>query len=160
MTKKENEVLHFLSKYKSSSDEQLIYFTGCSKNDINHLVALNHITRDEKTKLLHLKCKKLDVRTVVALDVIKIIRKEIKECKYGKKYPVIFTTVTNDNKICDIIVVRKIEQEALFEKLKDYSNADKIIIVLESEKYTKTKINTTKEVLICTYPIKIIAKYN
>lgn len=160
MTKKENEILQFLSKYKSATDNQLMHFTGCSMQDIKYLISLNYLLRDEKTKILYLKLKKLDVRTVVALDVLKLIQKEIKECKYSRKFPVIFTTVTTDNKICDIAVVRNIEQEAVFGKLKEYTNADKIIIVLESDKYIKTKINTNKEVLICTYPIKIIAKIN
>ena len=48
----------------------------------------------------------------------------------------------------------------LFKKLKDYSNADKIIILLENEQYNKKLINTNKEVLICSYPIKIIDKIN
>ena len=160
MTKTQNEVLQFLSKFKSANDNQLMYFTGCKLQDINFLISSNYVVRDEKTKILYLRLKKLDVRTVVALDVVKLIDKEIKECKYSRKFPVIFTTVTNDNKVCDIAVVRNIEQETLFSKLKEYSNADKIIIVLENDKYSKAKLNTTKEVLICSYPIKIIAKYN
>lgn len=160
MTKTQNEVLQFLSKFKSANDNQLMYFTGCKLQDINFLISSNYVVRDEKTKILYLRLKKLDVRTVVALDVVKLIDKEIKECKYSRKFPVIFTTVTNDNKVCDIAVVRNIEQEIVFSKLKEYSNADKIIIVLESDKYSKAKLNTTKEVLICSYPIKIIAKYN
>lgn len=160
MTKTQNEVLQFLSKFKSANDNQLMYFTGCKLKDINFLISSNYVVRDEKTKILYLRLKKLDVRTVVALDVVKLIDKEIKECKYSRKFPVIFTTITNDNKVCDIAVVRNIEQETVFSKLKEYSNADKIIIVLESDKYRKVKLNTTKEVLLCSYPIKIIAKYN
>ena len=160
MTKTQNEVLQFLSKFKSANDNQLMYFTGCKLKDINFLISSNYVVRDEKTKILYLRLKKLDVRTVVALDVVKLIDKEIKECKYSRKFPVIFTTITNDNKVCDIAVVRNLEQETVFSKLKEYSNADKIIIVLESDKYRKVKLNTTKEVLLCSYPIKIIAKYN
>lgn len=68
--------------------------------------------------------------------------------------------ITLENKTCDIVVVRKIEQEIVFKKLMEYSNADKIIIVLENDNYDKRLINTKKEVLICKYPIEIIDKIN
>ncbi len=160
MTKNQNNVMQFLSKFKSCTQEQLIKFTGCSSQDISYLIASNFIVLDDKTKLLHHKIKKVDVRTAVALDVIKLIKNEIKDCGYSKNFPVIFTTVTTDNQICDIAVVRKIEQETVFKRLKDYSRADKIIIVLENEEYDKSLINSTKEVLICKYPIQIIDKIN
>lgn len=160
MTKNQNDIMQFLSKFKSCSEEQLIFFTGCSLQDINYLIASNFIVKDEKTKLLHHKMKKVDVRTVVALDVLKSIKDEIKDCGYSRNFPVIFTIVTKDNQICDIAVVRAIEQETVFKKLKDYSRADKIIIVLENDIYNKSLINTTKEVLICKYPIEIIDKIN
>lgn len=160
MTKNQNNVMQFLSKFKSCTQEQLIEFTGCSSQDISYLIASNFIVLDDKTKLLHHKIKKVDVRTAVALDVIRLIKNEIKDCGYSKNFPVIFTTVTTDNQICDIAVVRKIEQETVFKRLKDYSRADKIIIVLENEEYDKSLINSTKEVLICKYPIQIIDKIN
>ena len=160
MTKNQNAIMQFLSKFKSCTQEQLIEFTGCSSQDISYLIASNFIVLDDKTKLLHHKIKKVDVRTAVALDVIRLIKNEIKDCGYSKNFPVIFTTVTTDNQICDIAVVRKIEQETVFKRLKDYSRADKIIIVLENEEYDKNLINSTKEVLICKYPIQIIDKIN
>ena len=160
MTKNQNNVMQFLSKFKSCTQEQLIEFTGCSSQDISYLIASNFIVLDDKTKLLHHKIKKVDVRTAVALDVIRLIKNEIKDCGYSKNFPIIFTTVTTDNQICDIAVVRKIEKETVFKRLKDYSKADKIIIVLENEEYDKNLINSTKEVLICKYPIQIIDKIN
>lgn len=160
MTKKQNEILQFLSKFKSASIDQLEFFTKCSIQDINYLISEGLIVKDEKTKLLHLKIKKLDVRSAVALDVVKFINGNIKNIGYSKNFPVIFSIITNDNQVCDIAVVRNIEQEAVFKKLKNYSNADKIIIVLENDKYDKTIINTNREVLICTYPVKIIDKIN
>lgn len=161
MTKKQNEMLQFLSKFKSCTEEQLIFFTEGTKQDINYLITSNLIVKDEKTKLLYLKVKrKIDIRTVVALDVIREIKNDIKEFGYSRNYPVIFSAVTIENKSCDIAVIRHIEQETVFNKLKDYSEADKIIIVLENDEYNRNMINTTKEVLICTYPIKIIDKIN
>jgi len=160
MTKVQNNILQFLSKFKSCSEEQLIYFTNCTTKDIKYLISSNLIIKDERTKLLYLKMKKVDVRTAVALDVLKLIKDQIKDCGYSKNFPVIFTVVTTENQICDIAVVRAIEQEMFFKKLKDYSRADKTIIVLENINYNRKLINTTKEVLICKYPIEIIDKIN
>lgn len=160
MTKVQNSALQFLSKFKSCSEEQLMYFTNCSIQDIQYLISSNLIIKDERTKLLYLKMKKVDVRTAVALDVVKMIKNDIKDIGYSKRFPVIFTVLTNEKIVCDIAVVRHIEQDTVFKKLKDYSNADKIIIVLENEQYNKKLINTNKEVLICSYPIKIIDKIN
>lgn len=160
MTKTQNNIMQFLSKFKSCSQEQLIFFTGCSIQDINYLISSNFIVRDLKTNLLHHKMKKVDVRTAVALDVVKIIKNEIKDFGYSRNFPVIFSMITLENRTCDIAVVRKIEQEIVFKKLMEYSNADKIIIVLENDNYDKRLINTKKEVLICKYPIEIIDKIN
>ena len=108
MTKTQNNIMQFLSKFKSCSQEQLIFFTGCSIQDINYLISSNFIVRDLKTNLLHHKMKKVDVRTAVALDVVKIIKNEIKDFGYSRNFPVIFSMITLENKTCDIVVVRKI----------------------------------------------------
>ncbi len=57
MTKNQNNVMQFLSKFKSCTQEQLIEFTGCSSQDISYLIASNFIVLDDKTKLLHHKIK-------------------------------------------------------------------------------------------------------
>ena len=160
MTNVQNNILHFLSKFKSCSEEQLIFFTNCSTQDISYLLKNNLIVKDDKTKLLYLKMKKVDVRTAVALDVIKLIKNDIKDIGYSKKFPVIFTVITTENKACDIAVIRHIVQETVFKKLDNYSRADKIIMVLENDNYNKNLIDTTKEVLICLYPIKIVDVIN
>ena len=102
MTKNQNNIMQFLSKFKSCSHEQLIDFTGCSVQDINYLIASNFIVFDEKTKLLHHKMRKVDVRTAIALDVVKLVKDNIKECMYSRNFPVIFTIITLDNQICEI----------------------------------------------------------
>ena len=160
MNKNQNEILQFLSKFKSCTENQLLFFTKCTIQDINYLLNSNLIVKDEKTKIFHLKMKKLDVRTAVALDVVIKAYKEIKEFRYSKNFPVIFNTITNENKTCDIAVVRNIEQETIFEKLENYSKADMIIIVLENADYNRDLIKTDKEVLICKYPVEIIDKIN
>lgn len=160
MTNVQNNILRFLSKFKSCSEEQLHLFTNCSPQDISYLLKNNLIVKDDKTKLLYLKMKKVDVRTAVALDVIKLIKDNIKDISYSKKFPVIFTVITTENKVCDIAVIRHIEQKTVFKKLDDYSKADKIIIVLENDTYDKSLIETNKQILICTYPIKIVDAIN
>ena len=161
MNKKQNEIIEFLSKFKSCNLEQLIFFTNCTKHDINYLLTEKLILKDKDTRLLYLKMRKRpDVRTAVALDVVKSIKDEVLSIQYSNKYPIIFNVVTHDRVYCDIAVVRSLEQDSFFKKLRDYPVADKIIIVLESEQYNKRLINTNKEVLICTYPIKIIDKFN
>lgn len=160
MTKEQNNVLRFLGKYKSCTEEQLIFFTGCTIQDINYLISSNLLIKDKRTEILYLKLKKLDVRTAVALDVVMSIKNEITSCNYSKRFPVIFTVITKENKTIDIAVIRHIEQNTVFKKIEDYSKADKIIIVLENNDYKKSLLNTKKEVLICSYPIKIIDKLN
>ena len=73
-----------------------MYFTNCSIQDIQYLISANLIIKDEKTKLLYLKMKKVDVRTAVALDVVKMIKNDIKDIGYSKRFPVIFTVLTNE----------------------------------------------------------------
>ena len=85
MTKTQNNIMQFLSKFKSCSQEQLIFFTGCSIQDINYLISSNFIVRDLKTNLLHHKMKKVDVRTAVALDVVKIIKNKAEQHQKYKK---------------------------------------------------------------------------
>ena len=161
MTKNQNEVLQFLSKFRCATEEQLKFFTKCSIQDINYLIESNLIKRDEKTNLIILEMKKADVRTAVALDIVKLIKDKIKRIEYSRHFPVIFSIITtNNNLTCDIVVVRNIEQDTVFKKLKSYTVADKIIIVLDSKKYRRELINTDKEVLICSYPLEIIDKLN
>ena len=160
MTDKQEKVLEFLSKFKSATEEQIIFFTGASINDIKLLLNLKHIIKDEKTNLIRHRVKHLDVRTAVALDVIKDIYKSVKEIKYSIHHPVILSVLTKDNLVCDIAVIRHFEQNTVFEKLDTYTKADKIILVLDSEDFDKKRIKTKREVLVCTYPIKIIGKIN
>ena len=48
MTKTQNSVLQFLSKFKSCSEEQLIYFTNCSIQDIQYLILSNLIIKKQQ----------------------------------------------------------------------------------------------------------------
>lgn len=53
------------------------------------------------------------------------------------------------------------KEEKLYEEIDTVSNADKIIIIIETKNYIKRKINTTRECYICTYPpLEIVDKLN
>ena len=120
------------------------------------------VLKGRKAKVENTTCtlyeKKADYKTKDKEKVIEY--KDIKDIGYSKKFPVIFTVITTENKVCDIAVIRHIEQETVFKKLDNYSRADKIIMVLENDNYNKNLIDTTKEVLICLYPIKIVDVIN
>ena len=53
MNKKQNEIIEFLSKFKSCNEEQLIFFTNCTKHDINYLLTEKLILKDKDTRLLY-----------------------------------------------------------------------------------------------------------
>ena len=161
MTKNQERILEFLRKFKSCTEEQLILFVKCTIQDIKYLININLIVKDDKTGLLKLRItKNFDLKTCIALDVVKYIEKYIKEIEYSKNYPVIFNIITDCNEICDIAVVRNIEQVSFFTRLNDYTNADILIAVLENNKYDRRQINFKNQIIICTYPIQIIDKIN
>ena len=161
MTNNQYEILQFLRKFKSCTEEQLIFFTKCTIQDINYLIKENLIVKEDKTGLLRMKTtKKVNLKMCIALDVVKNINNFIKEFEYSKKYPIILNAITDCNETCDIAVVRHIEQEIFFTRLSDYTNADILIVVLENNQYDRSQINLKSSIIICTYPIKIIDKIN
>lgn len=159
MNKKQNEVLQFLLNFKTASEEQLIKLTNCSVQDINYLLTNKLILKDKDTNLIYHKLRGLDVKFMVALDVI---------CKYQSclqnyakaKFPVILTFIV-ENISYDVIVAKAIEQERIFEMLDDISSSDRIILIIENkEMYDIAEIKTNRECLICEYPLKVIGKVN
>lgn len=159
MTKKQNEVLQFLLKYKTATENQLIKLTECSIQDINYLLTNKLILKDKTTNLIYHKLRGLDVKYMVALDVICKYQSNIQS--YTKaKFPVILSFYI-ENISYDIIVAKKIEQKRIFEMLDEISLADRIIIIIENtNEYDLLDINTNRECLICSYPLKVIGKVN
>lgn len=159
MNKKQNEVLQFLLSFKTATEEQLIKLTNCSMQDINYLLTNKLILKDKSTNLIYHKLRGLDVKFMVALDVICKYRLDLQN--YSKaKFPVIITFMI-ENITYDVIVAKAIEQNRIFEILDDISSSDRIILVIENkEEYDISKIKTNRECLICTYPLKIIGKVN
>ena len=159
MTKKQNEILQFLLKFQTSREDQLIELLNCTKGDIDYLLSNKLIIIDAQTSLLYHKLKGLDIKFMIALDVICRYKKII--LNYEKaKFPIIISFIS-ENTTFDIIVAKTIEQSRIFEMLDKISFSDKIIIIIENKEMCDiSKINTDREVLICTYPLKVIAKVN
>lgn len=61
----------------------------------------------------------------------------------------------------DIIAIKEIETEALFEKINEISTADRVIVIIETKEYIKKFVNTKKTMYICTYPpLEIVDRIN
>ena len=75
MNKKQNEVIQFLLKFKTATENQLIKLTNCNMQDINYLLTNKLIIKDKETGLIYHKLRGLDIKFMVALDLI---------CKYQK----------------------------------------------------------------------------
>ena len=159
MNKKQNEVLQFLLTFKTATEEQLIKLTNCSIQDINYLLTNKLIMKDKDTNMIYHKLKGLDVKFMVALDIICKYKPDIQS--YGKaKFPVI-VTFSIQNITYDVIIAKTIEQKRIFEMVDEVSFSDRIIFVIENkEVYDISEIKTSRECLICTYPLKIIGKVN
>ena len=50
MTKNQERILEFLRKFKSCTEEQLIFFVKCTIQDIKYLININLIVKDDKIK--------------------------------------------------------------------------------------------------------------
>lgn len=159
MNKKQNEVIQFLLKFKTATENQLIKLTNCNMQDINYLLRNKLIIKDKETGLIYHKLRGLDIKFMVALDLICKYQKDLQMYDKGK-FPVIISFVV-ENITYDIIVARLIEQKRIFGMLDEVSSSDKIILVIENkELYNIEDIKTNRECLICEYPLKVIGKIN
>ena len=159
MNKKQNEVIQFLLKFKTATENQLIKLTNCNMQDINNLLTNKLIIKDKETGLIYHKLRGLDIKFMVALDLICKYQKDLQMYDKGK-FPVIISFVV-ENITYDIIVARLIEQKRIFEMLDEVSVSDKILLVIENkEMYNIEDIRTNRECLICEYPLKVIGKVN
>lgn len=159
MTKKQSEVMQFILNYKTATEEQIIKLTDCSKQDISYLLTNKLILKDRDSGLIYHKIKGIDVKFMIALDVICMYKKDLQSYSKGK-FPVIISFIV-DNITYDIIVSKAIEQKRICELLDEISFSDKIMLIIENkETLNVSNINTNRECLICTYPLEIIKKVN
>lgn len=159
MNKKQNEVLQFLLSFKTATENQIIKLTNCSTEDINYLLTNKLILKDKNTNMIYHKLRGLDIKFMIALDVVCKYQSNIQSFLKGK-FPVIITFVI-ENITYDVIVAKTIEQKRIFEMLDEVSHSDRIILIIENkEKYDISDIRTSRECLICSYPLKVIGKVN
>lgn len=159
MTKKQSEVMQFILNFKTATEEQIIKLTGCSTQDISYLLTNKLILKDRESGLIYHKIRGIDVKFMIALDLICIYQKDLQSYSKGK-FPVIISFIAY-NTSYDIIVAKKIEQNRICEMLDEISFSDKIILVIENkETLDVSYIKTDRECLICIYPLQIIKKVN
>ena len=158
-----NEKLKQISKllwdFESLREEHVLKLCNCLESDINYLISKNVIIKDKNTKILRYNNKTINNRNIVAFDVVmEYLDRNVKVKK--AKYPVNVTMQTNEFTY-DIISIKEIEVDTLFENIDKISKADKIIIIIETKNYIKKFINTKRPCCICTYPLlEIVDKIN
>lgn len=72
------------------------------------------------------------------------------------KHP-INVTMKTDEFTYDIIAIKELETDTLFEKIDEISTSDRVIIIIETKQYIEKIINTKRPVLICTYSLLELA---
>lgn len=159
MNEIKNRIVKLLWDFQSLREEHIIKICNCTRSDIDVLIANKVLVRDKTTGIISHKAKKVNNRNVVAFDVVMEYLDRNPEIKKGK-HPVNVTLKTRYTSY-DIIAIKEEETEKLYEEIDTISNADKIIIIIETKNYIKRKINTTRECYICTYPpLEIVDKLN
>ena len=159
MNEIKNRIVKLLWDFQSLREEHIIKICNCTRSDIDVLIANKVLVRDKTTGIISHKAKEVNNRNVVAFDVVMEYLDRNPEIKKGK-HPVNVTLKTRYTSY-DIIAIKEEETEKLYEEIDTISNADKIIIIIETKNYIKRKINTTIECYICTYPpLEIVDKLN
>ena len=159
MNDKLKQVAKLLWDFQSLREEQVMKICNCTEKDINCLIASKVITKDKNSKILKYFNKEINNRNIVAFDVV---------MEYLDKNPVlkkakhpINVSMKTDSYTYDIIAIKEIEVDTLFEKLDQISNSDRVIIIIETKEYNKKFINTNRPCYICTYsPLEIVDKIN
>lgn len=159
MNDKQKQVAKLLWDFQSLREEQVMKICNCDEKDINCLIASKVITKDKNSKILKYFNKEINNRNIVAFDVV---------MEYLDKNPVlkkakhpINVSMKTDSYTYDIIAIKEIEADTLFEKLDQISNSDRVIIIIETKEYNKKFINTNRPCYICTYsPLEIVDRIN
>lgn len=159
MTEKQNKIIKLLWDFQSLRETHIIRICDCTTNDIDFLVSKKALVREKDTKIIRHQGKEINNRNIVAFDVVMEYLERNPEIKKGNR-PVNVTLKTRYISY-DIIAIKENEVDKLYENINNISSADKIIIIIQTKKYVKKKINTDRECLICTYsPLEIVDKEN
>lgn len=159
MNETHKKILNLLWEFNSLRVEHVLQICNCTEKEINFLIARKAIIKDRKRNILRCNNKELNSKNIVAFDVVmnyldrnpKIIKGE---------HP-INVTIKTEQFTYDIIAVKEIEVDPLFEQIDEISKADRIIIIIETKQYIRKTINTKRPCYICTYsPLKIVDRLN
>ena len=157
MNDKQKQIVKLLWDFHSLKQEQVKKICDCTENDINYLIAYKVIEKDNK--ILKYKNKEINNRNIVAFDVVMeyLDRKpKIKKAKHP-----INVSLETDKYTYDIIAIKEVEADALFEKLDEISTADRVIVIIETKEYAKRFVNTKRPCYICKYsPLEIVDRIN
>lgn len=159
MNDKQKKIAKLLWDFQSLREEHVYKLCECKENDINYLIANKIIIKDKSTNILRYMGKEINSRNIVAFDVVMDYLERNPEIKKSK-YPInvsmkagVFTY--------DIIAIKEIEMENLFENIDKISTSDRIIIIIETKEYIKRKLKTKRPCYICTYPpLEIVDRIN
>ena len=159
MNDKLKQVAKLLWDFQSLREEQVMKICNCDEKDINCLIASKVITKDKNSKILKYFNKEINNRNIVAFDVVMEYLDRNPVLKKAK-HP-INVSMKTDYYTYDIIAIKEIEADILFEKLDQISNSDRVIIIIETKEYNKKIINTKRPCYICTYsPLEIVDRIN
>lgn len=159
MNDKLKQVAKLLWDFQSLREEQVMKICNCTEKDINCLIASKVITKDKNTKILKYFNKEVNNRNIVAFDVVMEYLDRNPILKKAK-HP-INVSMKTDYYTYDIIAIKEIETDTLFEKLDQISTSDRVIIIIEAKEYNKKTINTKRPCYICTYsPLEIVDRIN
>lgn len=159
MNDKQKHIAKLLWDFESLRENQVMKICNCTENDINNLIANKVISKDRNTNILKYNNKQINNRNIVAFDVV---------MEYLDRNPVlkkarhpINVFMKTDYYTYDIITIKEVEIEALFEKIDEISKADRIIIIIETKEYIRKFLNTKRPCYICTYPpLEIVDRVN
>jgi len=159
MNDKLKQVAKLLWDFQSLREEQVMKICNCTEKDINCLIASKVITKDKNSKILKYINKEINNRNIVAFDIVMEYLDRNPVLKKAK-HP-INVSMKTDFYTYDIIAIKEIEADALFEKLDEISSSDRVIIIIETKEYNKKIVNTKRPCYICTYPsLEIVDRIN
>lgn len=157
MNDKQKQIVKLLWDFHSLKQEQVKKICDCTENDINYLIAYKVIEKDNK--ILKYKNKEINNRNIVAFDVVMEYLDRNPKIKKAK-HP-INVSLETDKCTYDIIAIKDVEADALFEKLDEISTADRVIVIMETKNYVKRFVNTKRPCYICKYsPLEIVDRIN
>lgn len=159
MNDKQKHIAKLLWDFESLRENQVMKICNCTENDINNLIANKVISKDRNTNILKYNNKQINNRNIVAFDVVMDYLDRNPVLKKARHPINVF--MKTDYYTYDIIAIKEVEIEALFEKIDEISKADRIIIIIETKEYIRKFLNTKRPCYICTYPpLEIVDRVN